>query len=546
MKKITISAKLIALAFLSIAVICVIGITGIVSLYVEKQDIDSMYHDRVVPLEELKDMSDDYAVNIVDAIHKVNHGDYNFQEGLSYIREARERIRQNWNNYLQTRIIGEEKELVERVKTMMPVVDASINDVEDILRKEDKEALQEFIRQDLYPVFDPITRDLEALSEIQLSLANELYLDAHEVYRAAFNRSLVFMIIGFVVIVFFSVWIITNINRKLKIANMAVRKMSEGDLMVGIDIDSQDEIGKLTGALEVTRIKLKDVITNVLYTSNNVAEASVQLSNTSQEISQGASEQASSVEEISSSIEEMSGNIQQNTDYAQDTYKIAQKAAEEISAGSEKVITTVEAMKKIAEKISIIGEIAFQTNILALNAAVEAARAGEHGKGFGVVAAEVGKLADRSKIAAAEINEITTQSVDIAEEAGAIMKKIVPDIQKTASLVQEIAAASMEQNSGVEQVNNAIQQLNDVTQQNAAASEEMATSAEELSSQAESLQQAMMFFRIDDATTRPVRGNRNEKSKTNKGPKILPEPEKQWKSPKGAGRDEFDDDFERF
>jgi methyl-accepting chemotaxis protein len=497
MKNITISAKLITLALISIAVICVIGITGIISLSNEKEDIDSMYKDRVIPLEELKEISDDYAVNIVDAIHKVNNGDIDFSEGLLHLKQAREHIKENWKEYLQTKIIGEEEALAEHVGELMPVVDSRLNEVEEMMHNEDLASLQQFIREDLYQTMDPLTNSISELTKVQLNLAGDLYNEAHEIYEATFTRSLIFMIVGFVLIVVLSVWIIANINRKLNVANKVVFRMSEGDLMVGIEDDSNDEIGKLSRALNVTRLKLKDVITNVLHTSSNVAEASVQLSNTSQEISQGASEQASSVEEISSSIEEMSGNIQQNTDYAQDTFKIAQKAAEEISTGSEKVITTVDAMKKIAEKISIIGEIAFQTNILALNAAVEAARAGEHGKGFGVVAAEVGKLADRSKIAAAEINEITTSSVDIAEEAGAIMKKIVPDIQKTATLVQEIAAASMEQNSGVEQVNSAIQQLNDVTQQNAAASEEMATSAEELSSQAEALQQAMMFFKID-------------------------------------------------
>jgi len=242
-----------------------------------------------------------------------------------------------------------------------------------------------------------------------------------------------------------------------------------------------------------------DIVTQVQNSSDNIADASQQMSSNSQQVSQGASEQASAAEEVSSSMEQMASNIQQNTDNAQQTEKIAAKAAEDILVGSQSVNSTVDSMKKIAEKVSIIGDIAFQTNILALNAAVEAARAGEHGKGFAVVAAEVRKLAERSHIAAGEINELTKSSVDTADKAGKLLNSIVPDIQKTAKLVQEITAASIEQNSGANQINNAINQLNKVTQQNAASAEEMATSSEELSSQADSLKDLIGFFKVNDS-----------------------------------------------
>jgi len=241
-----------------------------------------------------------------------------------------------------------------------------------------------------------------------------------------------------------------------------------------------------------------EIVTQVQQSSDNIADASQQMSSNSQQVSEGASEQASAAEQVSSSMEQMASNIQQNTDNAQQTEKIASKAAEEIMEGSKNVSMTVMVMKKIAEKVSIIGDIAFQTNILALNAAVEAARAGEHGKGFAVVAAEVRKLAERSHIAAGEINELTKSSVEVADKAGSLLESIVPDIQKTAKLVQEITAASIEQNSGANQINNAINQLNKVTQQNAASAEEMATSSEELSSQADSLKDLIGFFKVHD------------------------------------------------
>lgn len=242
--------------------------------------------------------------------------------------------------------------------------------------------------------------------------------------------------------------------------------------------------------------KIKGVIENIFVHSESISAASVEMSTNSQEVSHGASEQAASAEEVSSSIEEMAANIQQNTDNAQQTEKIALKAAQDIADSGEKVKHTVETMKIISEKVSIIGDIASQTNILALNAAVEAARAGEHGRGFAVVAAEVRKLAERSNIAAREINEVSKRSVEIAEESGRLLELIIPQIQNTAKLVQEITAASIEQNAGTDQINDAINQLNLVTQKNAAASEEMATSSEELASQAIQMKEIVSFFNV--------------------------------------------------
>jgi methyl-accepting chemotaxis protein len=196
-------------------------------------------------------------------------------------------------------------------------------------------------------------------------------------------------------------------------------------------------------------------------------------------------------------MEEMASSIQQNADNAKQTDKIASKAAQDTKSGGEAVVQTVAAMKEIAEKINIIEEIARKTDLLALNAAVEAARAGEHGKGFAVVASEVRKLAERSQTAAAEISRLTTDGVEVAESAGELLGKLIPDIRKTAELVQEISAASAEQNTGASQINKAIQQLDQVIQQNASASEEMASTAEELSSQAEVLQSTVSFFKVD-------------------------------------------------
>ena len=273
--------------------------------------------------------------------------------------------------------------------------------------------------------------------------------------------------------------------------------ISGGDMTVELKPRSQKD--DLIFALSDMIKAISMVVNQVQVSTDNIADASQQMSMNSQQMSEGASEQASAAEEVSSSMEQMAANIQQNTDNSQQTEKIASKAAENILEGSKNVNMTVAVMKKIADKVTIIGDIAFQTNILALNAAVEAARAGEHGKGFAVVAAEVRKLAERSHIAAGEINELTKSSVDIADKSGLSLESIVPDIQKTAKLVQEITAASIEQSTGANQINNAINQLNKVTQQNAASAEEMATSSEELSAQADNLRDLIGFFKVKDS-----------------------------------------------
>jgi methyl-accepting chemotaxis protein len=239
-------------------------------------------------------------------------------------------------------------------------------------------------------------------------------------------------------------------------------------------------------------VKILGAIENA---SDNVNSSTEQVASSSQQLSQGANEQAASVEETSSSIEEITATIRQNADNASQTEKIAVKSANDAKEGGEAVKQTVKAMKEIADKTSIIQEIARQTNLLSLNASIEAARAGDHGKGFAVVASEVQKLAERSSNAAKEISDLSNSSVDIAEKAGEMLGKLVPDIQKTAELVAEINAASGEQANGIQQINSAIQQLNTVVQQNASAAEELTATAEELSSQTESMQGSIIFLK---------------------------------------------------
>jgi methyl-accepting chemotaxis protein len=347
------------------------------------------------------------------------------------------------------------------------------------------------------PASVEVIKVLGEVIDINSRLTDEAQKQAAARYEEMRNLLLAVALVVLLIGAGAAFWMSLSISRGLARAGALANAVAAGDLTQKVSVQSRDEIRDLVDALNTMSDKLRSIVGDTLSASENVSQGSQELSAGAEELAAGAAEQASSAEEASSSMEEMAANIKQNADNAAQTEKIARQSSADAQSSGEAVNRAVQAMATIAEKITFVQEIARQTDLLALNAAVEAARAGEHGKGFAVVASEVRKLAERSQAAAAEISTLSGQTVTVAREAGEMLAKLVPDIKKTAELVEEISAACREQDIGADQVNQAIQQLDKVIQQNAGASEQMSATSEELAAQAEQLQSSIAYFRID-------------------------------------------------
>ncbi len=480
-----------------------VAVVGVTRMAVMSDNINNIVNDKYPKTV--------WANNIIDNVNVIarslRNGILNIdnkervKSEMARIADSRKAIKENFDK-LEASIKSEKgkmllKELSGVRATNVAGQDRMIGLIEAGNRQEAISFLTGDYRSMQRAYFDAINN----LLAYQSDLMDEGGKSAQEAYATGRTTMVALAVVAALLGAFIAYWVTRSITRPLNEAVDVANALAAGDLTAKIEVDSQDETGKLLEAMQGMVAQLSQIITDVRSASDNLSSASEEVSATAQSLSQASSEQAASVEETSASIEQMSASISQNTENAKVTDGMASKAAQEAVDGGDAVGQTVTAMKSIAEKIGIIDTIAYQTNLLALNAAIEAARAGEHGKGFAVVAAEVRKLAERSQAAAQEIGEVAASSVQMAEKAGKLLDEIVPSIKKTSDLVQEITAASEEQSSGVAQVNTAMSQLNQITQQNASSSEELAATAEEMSSQAEQLQQLMSFFKVESAGT---------------------------------------------
>ncbi len=455
--KLGVSAKLL-LGFSIVAILAaIIGTVGTIEINtVSKADL-FMYERCTVPIGQIGEIEtsfEEIRIGLYRATLNPTPDIINDVE--KSIEQSRADLNTNLDPFEKTLITAKGKETFANLRTTISQYKEVTNNVMSKLKsKKVDEAKYELINGSGRELASKIAKSLEEMKKIKVDTANETSKSNSSAAMTATITMIILAITGTILAIIIGLMLSRSIIR---------------------------------------------VVDTVDSSSKQVNAGAEQISASSEQLSQGANEQAASVEEVSSSVEEMTATIRQNADNASQTERIAQKSANDAKEGGEAVKQTVKAMKEIADKISIIQEIARQTNLLSLNASIEAARAGEHGKGFAVVASEVQKLAERSQNAATEISDLSNSSVDIAEKAGEMLTKLVPDIQKTAELVAEINAASGEQANGIQQINSAIQQLNTVVQQNASAAEELTATAEELNSQTVQMQGAITYLKTGSYT----------------------------------------------
>jgi len=555
MKRFNFRTKMAGLLLVVLAVFLSLGYIMQVTIKTANAEKKMFYEGSIVPLHQLSQLNADLLTKVQIPIQQLRSKGAARASAAYQLRTAMKDVRSRFLKIRSASVYTpDEQTLLSR---MSAGVDKLFGTVENILNfqgdisKQDNHLQWQKLYDNFNRAIQKFQADASAFTTLKAKNDQKMMSAINHSFTRIHRWDNTILIFGFMTVLVLSIIFIIDITKKYKLVIRYLTTLTNGDLTDDIPDISHDEMGWILRNVRLLQESLRKTTVEINTTVGNLSVASHDLSASSQSIAQGASQQASSVEEVSSSVEELASNIHQVADNATATENIVIQLSETTNQMVKAARESQEKMDAIAEKIGIISEIAFQTNILALNAAVEAARAGEHGRGFGVVAVEVGKLAERSKKASSEIGSLIHDSAQVIEDAGKLMLDVAPEVSKTANMVKSISEASLEQKLGADQINDAIQQLNEVTQQNAAASEEIATSAEELSAQADRLLDTQAFFKLkeeDVVTDTP--GNIAPRVKK-KIPQTVPVRQKGIQKKKGVdidlgNSDNLDEGYERF